>query len=311
MRQMPRSRYIAAGLCLALVVAFLVYVLLSKQVSEESRLQAVVAAKESIPARQVITGDMVMMKSFPRKQIPPGAAVSTEAVIGQVALQPIKKGDPISMGQLAPKGAALGLSYAVPEGMRAVTVALDPIIGVAGFLKPGDHVDVLATFEVGETSITKTVLQNVLLLATGSEIAQGKIEPGGKQAKAEAQPNATLAVTPTDAEKLILAESKGKLRLTLRPSGETSYVVSKGVTSRQLIGYVPPETTSRPPASQVSVSPAVQRSVLTGPPPIIRETSRAQLTPMLPPLRAESEKEVGKKVQVVRGTKIEEVVVPE
>jgi len=308
---MPRSRYIAAGLCLALIAAFLVYVVLNKQVSEENRLQAVVTANESIPAGRVIENYMVSIKSFPKKLIPPGAAINTEAVVGQVALQPLKKGDPISMSQLAPKGAALGLSYAVPEGMRAVTVALDPIIGVAGFLKPGDHVDVLATFEVGETSVTKTVLQNVLLLATGSEIVKSKLEPGGKQAKAETQPNATLAVTPTDAEKLILAESKGKLRLTLRPSGETSYVASRGVTSRQLIGYVPPEATTRPASSQVAVRPTVQRTVLTGPPPIMRETPRAEMSPILPPLRTEEEKETGKRIQVVRGTKIEEVVVPQ
>ncbi|MCL6520226.1 MAG: Flp pilus assembly protein CpaB [Armatimonadetes bacterium] len=303
---MPRNRVLAAALCLAAVAAILVYAYMSRLSDETRQPVAVVAASKDIPARTIITQEMVKVNDFPRKLIPPNAAVSIDSVIGKVALQTIKEGNPISMNQLAPRGAALGLSYAVPPLMRAVTVALDPIIGVAGFLKPGDHVDVVATFDVGDGTVTKTVLQDVELLAIGSQVVEGEIDPGtGKPAKPQTQPNATLAVTPQDAEKLILAESKGKLRLTLRYYGDQAKVISKGITSRQLIGYVPPDVPEKT-SSTVAVRPAVSRPS----PPIVRESPPIYSIPPLP-AQTPVQEEPGKKVQVVRGTKIEEVVVSE
>lgn len=308
MKQMPRNRVLAAALCLAAVAAILVYAYMSRLSDESRQPVAVVAASKDIPARTIITQDMVRVNDFPRKLIPPNAAVSIDSVVGKVALQTIKEGNPISMNQLAPRGAALGLSYAVPPLMRAVTVALDPIIGVAGFLKPGDHVDVVATFDVNDGTITKTVLQDVELLAIGSQVVEGEIDPGtGKPAKPQTQPNATLAVTPQDAEKLILAESKGKLRLTLRYYGDQAKVISKGITSRQLIGYVPPDVPEKT-SSTVTVRPAVSRP---SPPPIVRESPPIYSIPPLPTTQTTVQEEPGKKVQVVRGTKIEEVVVSE
>ncbi|MDH7480971.1 MAG: Flp pilus assembly protein CpaB [Armatimonadota bacterium] len=305
---MPRNRVLAAALCLAAVAAILVYAYMSRLSDESRQPVAVVAASKDIPARTIITQDMVRVNDFPRKLIPPNAAVSIDSVVGKVALQTIKEGNPISMNQLAPRGAALGLSYAVPPLMRAVTVALDPIIGVAGFLKPGDHVDVIATFDVNDGTITKTVLQDVELLAIGSQVVEGEIDPGtGKPAKPQTQPNATLAVTPQDAEKLILAESKGKLRLTLRYYGDQAKVISKGITSRQLIGYVPPDVPEKT-SSTVTVRPAVSRP---SPPPIVRESPPIYSIPPLPTTQTTVQEEPGKKVQVVRGTKIEEVVVSE
>ncbi|MDI6829375.1 MAG: Flp pilus assembly protein CpaB [Armatimonadota bacterium] len=306
MKQMPRNRILAAALCLAAVAAVLVYAYMSRLSDETRQPVAVVAASEDIPARTIITKEMVKLSDFPRKLVPPNAAVSVDSVVGKVALQMIREGNPISMNQLAARGAALGLSYAVPPLMRAVTVALDPIIGVAGFLKPGDHVDVVATFDVNDGTVTKTVLQDVELLAIGSQVVEGEIDPGtGKPAKPQTYPNATLAVTPQDAEKLILAESKGKLRLTLRYYGDQAKVISKGITSRQLIGYVPPDVPEK-----TSSASSVRQTVASrpSPPPIVRETPPIY---GIPPLttQAVAQEEAGKKVQVVRGTKIEEVAV--
>jgi len=308
MNPMSRSRVLATALCLGLVTAILVYAFLKSQATRAGAQQSVVAAREDIPARTIIKQGMVEIKSFPRSALPPASSENVESVVGSVALTPIEAGKPISLRQVAPKGAALGLSYAVPPFMRAVTVAVDPIIGVAGFLKPGDHVDVVATFDVNRGTVTKTILQDVELLATGSQVVETEIDPStGKPAKPKSQPNATLSVTPRNAERLILADSKGELRLTLRPTDDRSFVVSKGITSRGMLGIVPPDVPER------SVSRAGAPSggrVESAPQPIIREPAPAPWTlERLPPGSAPSGLETGKKVQIVRGTEIEEMVV--
>jgi pilus assembly protein CpaB len=193
----------------------------------------------------------------------------------------------------------------VPAFMRAVTVALDPIIGVGGFLKPGDHVDVVATFEVNDGTVTKTVLQNVELLATGSEVTAEEINPKtGRMTGSKAQPNATLAVLPTDAEKLILAESKGKLRLTLRRPDDVSFTRMKGVTGRDVIGVVPPDAPEKPVDNllQATLAGSVGQPVAVQQP-----TAPAPAAPA----KAGSKPAAGKRIQIIRGAEVEETVVPE
>ncbi len=304
MNRMSRNRVLAAAFCLGLVTAILVYAFLQNQAKQAKAEASVVAARQDIPARTIIEQGMVEIRSFPRQALPPAAAPDVESVVGMVAVSPIKARQPISMRAVAPKGAALGLSYAVPLFMRAVTVAVDPIIGVAGFLKPGDHVDVVATFNVNKGTVTKTVLQDVELLATGSQVVEEEIDPStGKPAKPKAQPNATLAVTPTEAEKLILAESKGKLRLTLRSAGDTAFVASKGVTSRALLGVVPPDV----PEKAAGAGGATTRTA-SAPQPLIREPAPAPWA-MRPLIPGSAGPGTGKRVQIVRGTKVEDALV--
>jgi len=296
MNQMPRRRIIAAAICLGIVTAGLVYIYLSRQTQQAHAQVQAVAAKRDIVSGTIVDAGMVEIQTFPADALPRAAAVNEESVVGMVVISPIKAGEPISRTQVAPK---YRLSHIVPPFMRAVTVALDPIIGVAGFLKPGDHVDVVATFDVNEGTVTKTVLQNVELLATGSEVVAEEIDPEtGKPAKPKQQPNATLAVMPTDAEKLILAESKGKLRLTLRGADDISIVHSRGVTGRSVVGIVPPDVPEK-----AKPSASAPRAVAREPAPL-----PWQITP-LPgtELTAQS----GKRVQVIRGSKLEETYVPE
>jgi len=128
--------------------------------------------------------------------------------------------------------------------MRAVTVAIDPVVGVAGFLEPGDRVDVIATFEIGEVTVTRTVLQNIKLLAIGTTAtaAKPKRPPAeGEEAQVEAaeereQPNATLAVDPEQAQTLILSDARGKLRLALRRKFEEQYIALEPTDTAEVIG---------------------------------------------------------------------------
>lgn len=255
-----RRAMVLTALCagaLAALLSFRVLHAQQLQLAEKTKPVPVVVAARPIPARTVITPDLVREAIRPVAALPPNCAGSEEEVVGRVATVALAADEPIRREATAQQDASLGLAYAVPDGMRAVTVALDSIIGVAGFLKAGDHVDVVATFDtdrMSNTAVTRTVLQDVELLAIGPEVRpeEEKKAPGEKAARPKEQPNATLAVSPQDAEKLILAESTGRLRLTLRRAGEDLKVVLSGVKSDALVGARP----SRPVAKQVVNRPA-------------------------------------------------------
>ena len=294
MRQITKGKVLAAALVLGVITAGLVYWFLTKQANiTQANRQVVIAARE-IPRNTPISVDMLKMGETEAED--PGIASSLEMVIGKVAKARFEAGEPITLQSIQSPG---GLAGIVPPFMRAVTVALDPIIGVGGFLQPGDHVDVVATFNINNGTVTKTVLQDVELLATGAEVISGS--EGEKGGKSKEQPNATLAVMPMDAEKLILAESKGKLRLTLRSPGDVSTLASaRGITSRALLGVVPPDV---PQASQASSSyPAAYQQ----PPPSLAGSLTIP-SRELEPLKIKPEKTV----MVIRGTKVEEAVVQE
>jgi len=241
MGKLTRRMVMLAALCAGLLAAVLAYAFLSREkaaADERTQPVRIVVATQDIPVRTVIEPGMVREATRPVMTVPPNTATSVREVIGQVTVAALKPEGPVERAAVAPRTASLGLAYVVPEGMRAVTVALDPIIGVAGFLKAGDHVDVLATFDVDKVSVTKTVLQDVELLAIGPEVVPEEVNKPNpeKNARPKEQPNATLSLVPGDAEKLILAESKGTLRLTLRPMGDTVKVALAGVRSDNLIG---------------------------------------------------------------------------
>ena len=225
----------------------------------EKVLKEVVVPRATIPPNTLITADMLTAKTVEGDQAPKLAVTSVQSIVGYVAVEPLVAQKPISRSQVLRRDTAFGFAGTVPEGMRAVTVAVDPIMGVAGLLKPRDHVDVIGTFEVGEAILAKTVLQNVMLLALGGQTsgpapeerepateataakpAEKKKEPEKKTRKSQATeyPNATLAVTPEDAQKLILADQRGNLRLTLRPVGEEDFVP---VPVQDIAGVVGPE----------------------------------------------------------------------
>lgn len=303
MSSAPRTKILVMAVCLAILTSVLVYVFLSKAAAEAEKPVMVVTARRDIPGGTIIDRGMIETRQLPGDAVPGDYVGNPDAVVGQVSRTEIQVGTVISRGEIVPKSR---LSQIVPPLMRAVTVALDPIIGVGGFIKPGDSVDVVATFTVNGGTVTKTVLQDVKLLATGSEVVAEEVDPEtGKPSKPTVQPNATLAVMPTDAEKLILAESKGKLRLTLRRSDDTSYVSSKGVTGREVIGYVPSDAPEKATKTVSSSAPAPRPQPLVSSDPVLP----FGLGGMGSGLAVEPEKEPGKTVQIIRGTKVEEAVI--
>lgn len=297
-----RRNVLVLAVVLALLAGAMVWVFLKNQshVTGGTRVSAVYA-KESIPASTVIEPGMVEEKVVDSSQVPDGVSTSADYIVGKVAMNSFGNGDRIQSGEVQEKSAALGLAFVVPAGMRAVTVALDPIIGVAGFLKPGNHVDVLATFNVNDGSVTKTVLQDQVLLATGTQVINSA-SMSGKQSQ-ENVPNATLSVDPIDAEKLILAESKGKLRLTLRPQGDIVRAYSSGINSRTLIGYVPPDVDKKADQPRPIAPPArVVYPPMGGMPRFMDQRP-------LPAMNYVLKSEPTMEIEVIKGAQVEKVPV--
>jgi len=244
--RMTRRLAIAIAVVCGLLAALLTYFYLSKL---QQRVPVEVAAKNIelvTPLRDITAGTIIrseMLGTMERleDEVPAGAVRLASQIVGQAGLVDLPAGQPITSAHVQ---SPTQLSYRVPEGMRAVTVAIDPVVGVAGFLEPGDRVDVIATFEVGEVTVTRTILQNVKLLALGTTAtaAKPKKPPAeGEEAEVKAteereQPNATLAVDPEQAQTLILSDARGKLRLALRPKFEEQYIALEATDTAKVIG---------------------------------------------------------------------------
>jgi len=232
---------VVCGLLAALLTFFYLSKLQQRAVPEETvRNVELVTPLHDIAAGTVIHSEMLQTAEVPEDEVPAGAVRSPTQISGQVAQVNLVAGQAITRSQVQ---SPTQLSYRVPDGMRAVTVAIDPVVGVAGFLKPGDRVDVIATFDIDEVTITRTILQNIELLAIGTTATTPKPEkPPAEGEKAEVkpaekeQPNATLAVDPKQAQTLILSDARGKLRLALRPKFEEQYIALGSTDTAEVIG---------------------------------------------------------------------------
>ena len=170
-----------------------------------------VAAAANMEAGQAIKAENLRMVDWPANVPLPGAFTAAQPVVGRVVLYPLAAGEPILERQLANPGSGTGLTVKIPDGMRAISLRTDEIVGVAGFLLPGTHVDVLVTLRppVGDP-ITATVLQDVEILTAGQKTEP---DPEGKPATATV---VTLLVKPEDAEKVDLASTQGIIHFVLR-----------------------------------------------------------------------------------------------
>jgi pilus assembly protein CpaB len=173
----------------------------------------VLVALEDIPRGASVTADLVKTQDYPKGILPPGALGRVEDALDRAVFVPLAKGEPVLNGKLAPKGAKRGMAALVPDGMRAFTIPTPSAAsGVAGFILPGNKVDVLLTLEGKRGSATTTLVQNLEILAVDQRTdapADNRIDPNHLR-------SVTLLVTPDQAAKLGLAQNKGALHLSLR-----------------------------------------------------------------------------------------------
>ena len=203
----------------------------------------VVVAKQEIPLGEKITAEQLALAPIPNGSLPEGVFRKMDDVVGRVAITPIGIRETITNMKLAPAGTGGGLSAVIPEGYRAMTVKVDDVVGVSGFIMPGSFVDVvaivipLAQAEAANGPISKIVLQNIKVLASGA-----KIDSPENQRTPSAVTAVTLQVTPEQAEKLVLAANEGKLQLVMRNYTDQEDTQTKGANKSSLLSgqtYVP------------------------------------------------------------------------
>ncbi len=209
---------------------------LSSAQAYTKNLNQVAVAKVAIPLGSKIVAEQVMVVQFPRESTPDGAFDNPEKLVGRVAVMNIGAREPITESRLAPEGTAGGLSAVIPEGYRAMTVKVDDVVGISGFIMPGTLVDVVVTINPADKAgmqdpVSKIVLQNIKVLANGQNIDKPDDQREPNSVKA-----VTLQVTPEQAEKLALAATEGKLQLMMRNSVDQGDEQTKGVNKRDLLG---------------------------------------------------------------------------
>jgi pilus assembly protein CpaB len=169
----------------------------------------VMTAAIGIPFGTKIEARHVAAIQMLKDTAPDGAYQTAAAVEGKIALSEIMKGEILLAARFADQGGGSTLAAVVGENMRAVSVRVNDVVGVAGFLLPGNRVDVVTAYRDGQDTLSETVVQNVKVLAIDQTASSDKNEPVVVRA-------VTLEVTPADAEKLILAEQRGSIQLALR-----------------------------------------------------------------------------------------------
>jgi pilus assembly protein CpaB len=229
---------LAGALLFGLLAAVTVSRYLSNAQAFSQNLSPVAVAKVAIPLGTKIVPEQIMVVQFPKESLPDGAFTTADKLAGRVAVVNIPVREPVTEGKLAPEGTAGGLSAVIPEGYRAMTVKVDDVVGISGFVQPGTLVDVVVVIEPEDKAIqqmqgpiSKIVLQNIKVLANGSNIDKPENERDANSVKA-----VTLQVTPEQAEKLALASSEGRLQLVMRNSIDQGDEQTTGVDKRTLLG---------------------------------------------------------------------------
>jgi pilus assembly protein CpaB len=219
----------------------------------------VVVAVGELPIGTQLRAANLAVAEWPAASLPDGTFQGVKDLEGKMVAARLYPREPVLAAKLA-GGTGSGLSALLPPGMRAAAVRVDDVVGVAGFIQPGDSVDVIATIraEGSGQAVTssKVILQNVRVLAVGKEL-DGKSRPD----KVVQATVATLMIDPTQSERLALAAAQGKLLLTLRNDTDTEVVATHGTTALGLLNRQEPDAK---PASQARPAPRVARVM---PPP--------------------------------------------
>ena len=239
---MRHTRAIAL-IVLALVVALAAVLValrwINAQAAPSSSKVAVASADINLGAR--LAPEMITLVDWPAGALPPGAIGDPRLLETRVARSNIGRGEPVLESKLAPVGTVGGLSAALGDGKRAMTVRVNDVVGVAGFALPGNFVDILVNTQ-GEgarktpdrdPNISKIVLERILVLAIAQESSRDDTKPKVVNA-------VTLELTPEQAEKLDLARSVGTLSLVLRNQIEDTPVNTDGATRSTLLDLKPP-----------------------------------------------------------------------
>lgn len=251
MKLPPGSKYFLLAGVVGLAAVFLVHRFITTKVRipiiPSSQL---VVAEVDIAPGTAMDGRVLRVAAWPRDIIPPRAVSSVKELEGRVAQTPIAKGEPILLSKLAPEGTAAGLGGLLSPNSLAITVKTDEVSGVAGFINPGDRVDVIVEMAgAGESRehFSKIILQNLKVLSKGQAWDQTADK------KPQVVPTVTLEVSPEQAEMLNLASFQGRIRLALRNQMNKAHFTTGGVVTSQLAHKNPATVEAKAPKEQSRV----------------------------------------------------------
>ena len=283
LEMMAPKQLIILAFCASFIVGLLIYTYLSSlettQEAANEPFTDVVVAVVDIPERTVIREEMLKTVHMPNELVQADAIKDMSAAAGKVAKLNILKGDSITANKLFGDVTKEGFIASIPADKRAISLAITDITGISGFAKPGDYVDVMVIHDKTQknTISGELTLQNILLLAINknSDIADGK-----KDEKKEQMATVTVAVSPEDAIRLAVAQTKGTIYLALRPfKPKDSFILTTEVLLHEF-----DEGTATSPVNQNAVantSPpfdyrAARENMVTPPQPIQKEPTREQ-----------------------------------
>ncbi len=258
----------------ALTIGFLVSALCTWMLGRKLTANASRRAPELhyiAPAHAMASGEKIRAEDLVSLDWPSDAAVAgafdrPETLVGRTLLYPVEHGQPITERFLSAPGAGAGLASRIPDGMRAIALRSDEIVGVAGFLLPDSHVDVLATVHTDKNPEPTTfiVLQNAQVLAAGHQVQP---DPEGKPATVTV---VTLLLSPADAERAVLASLQGTIHFILRSGSDKVKSDDSPVDLAQLVaGHSLPVAAAEPVLRQAA--PRVHKAA-TPPPQLLVET---------------------------------------
>jgi pilus assembly protein CpaB len=234
---MNRNR-IVIGLVVAIIVAlatsYFVYQQLQESAQEASKpvpMGTIVVAAADLPVGTRLQPQSLREIAWPQAEPVPGMFSKVEDCTERALITSVVANEPILDHKLAPKEAGAGLAATIPEGKRGLSVRVDEVVGVAGFVLPFGMVDVLVTGSTGGgDSVTRTILENIRVLTSGQRIQEDK---DGKPQKVSV---VTLEVTPDEAAKLAMASTEGRIQLALRNTIDTQKVEPATVYRSALFG---------------------------------------------------------------------------
>ena len=238
--------FICAAAATAMVVLYLQKT--ARLAAAGPLLTPVVVSSADLSFGQTLDASKLKIAMFPRESVPKGAVSVIDSLVGQTTKVFLAQDEPVLVSKLSSIGG--GLSLMIAPTMRAVSIKVDKVSGVSGFVIPGDRVDVIAVVDRSTTTketLAKTILQNIEVLAAGAQTESKGNEPITAQ-------SVTLLVDAESAEKLALAQNEGKLQLSLRNPNDTEVAEeTPGLTTKSLLKG-PKEKDEEPPPQRAAAS---------------------------------------------------------
>jgi pilus assembly protein CpaB len=251
------AKRILTALTLALFVSGMCTWLVSRRMAAAAS-QKQPETRYAAPSRELQAGEVLKQEDIELVAWPNGVPISgaytrIADVLGREALFPLAKGQPVLDRDLSAPGSGTGLASKIPDGMRAVALRSNEVVGVAGFLVPGSHLDVLVTYNSSNPvqPLTATVLQNAVVIAVGHQIEP---DPQGKPSDVTI---VTLLLTPEESQRAVLANSQGIVHFILRNGGDAGQTANPPILLSQLAAdpTPAPHVITRPVAPSPSSAP--------------------------------------------------------